>query len=141
MERKIKDAMQRQVEKEPFARQLGLKLIDVGEGYAVVEMECTKEMENIFQMIHGGAIFALIDEAFEISCNSHGTVAVALNMNVTYHRAPLPESTLRAEAREIAKTRRTGNYYITVKDEKENLIASCQALAYRKGEELPFLED
>ena len=141
MDSKIRDAMARQVVKEPFARQLGLKLIDVDEGYAVVEMECTKEMENIFQMIHGGAIFTLIDEAFEISCNSHGTVAVALNVNVTYHRAPSPQCTLRAEAKEIAKTRRTGNYYITVKDENENLIASCQALAYRKGERLPFLRD
>ena len=141
MEAKIKDAMAWQVKKEPFAQQLGLKLIEVGAGYAVVEMKCTKEMENIFQMIHGGAIFTLIDEAFEISCNSHGTVAVALNMNITYHRAPSPESTLRAEAKEIAKTRRTGNYHITVKDEKENLIASCQALAYRKREKLPFLKD
>jgi acyl-CoA thioesterase len=116
-------------------------LIEVGEGYALVEMKCTKEMENIFQMTHGGAIFALIDEAFEISCNSHGTVAVALNVNITYHKASSPESTLRAEAKEVAKTRRTGSYYITVKDEKENLIASCQALAYRVGEKLPFLED
>ncbi len=139
MDPKIKDALQRQVEKEPFAKQLGLKLIDVGEGYALVEMQCTREMENIFQMTHGGAIFTLIDEAFEISCNSHGTVAVALNVNITYHRAPAAESTLRAEAREVAKTRRTGNYYITVKDEQDNLIASCQALAYRKGETLPFL--
>lgn len=141
MNQKIKDAMQRQVMKEPFAKQLGLKLIDVDEGYALVEMQCTQEMENIFQMTHGGAIFTLIDEAFEISCNSHGTVAVALNVNITYHRAPSPDSILRAEAREVAKTRRTGNYYITVQDEKGHLIASCQALAYRKGDKLPFIED
>ena len=136
----IKEAMRQQVKQEPFARKLGLELIDVDEGYAVVEMVCTEEMENIFQMTHGGAIFTLIDEAFEISCNSHGTVAVALNVNITYHKAPSPESTLRAEAKEVAKTRRTGSYYITVKDGKDNLIASCQALAYRMGEKLPFLE-
>ena len=136
----IKEAMRRQVEQEPFAKKLGLSLIEVDEGSAVVEMACTKEMENIFQMTHGGAIFTLIDEAFEISCNSHGTVAVALNVNITYHRAPSPKSTLRAEAREVSKTRKTGNYYITVKDDQDNLIASCQALAYRKGEKLPFLE-
>ena len=141
MDPTIKEAMHRQVGREPFARQLGLKLIDADDGYALVEMQCTLEMENIFRMTHGGAIFTLIDEAFEVACNSHGTVAVALNVNITYHRAPSPESTLRAEAKEIAKTKRTGNYYITVKDGKENLIASCQALAYRKSEKLPFLED
>ena len=140
MDAKIKEAMRQQVKKEPFARKLGLDLIEVDEGYAVVEMVCTEEMENIFQMTHGGAIFTLIDEAFEISCNSHGTVAVALNVNITYHRAPSPDSTLRAEAKEVSRTRKTGNYYITVKDDGENLIASCQALAYRKGDKLPFLE-
>jgi acyl-CoA thioesterase len=116
MDSKVKEAFHRQVEKEPFAKMLGLSLID------------------------GGAIFTLIDEAFEISCNSHGTVAVALNVNITYHRAPSAKSTLRAEAKEVSRTRKTGNYYITVKDDKDNLIASCQALAYRKGEKLPFLE-
>ena len=135
----IKEAMRQQVEKEPFAQKLGLSLIEVDEGYAVVEMECKEEMQNIFHMTHGGAIFTLIDEAFEISCNSHGTVAVALNVNITYHRAPSPNSTLRAESREVSKTRKTGNYYITVKDDRGQLIASCQALAYRKGEKLPFL--
>ena len=140
MEQRIKEAMQRQVEREPFAKKLGLRLIDVDEGYALVEMKCTEEMENIFQMTHGGAIFTLIDEAFEISCNSHGTVAVALNVNITYHKAPAPNSTLRAESKEVAKTRRTGNYYITVKDDKDHLIASCQALAYRMGDKLPFME-
>ncbi|UCE82797.1 MAG: hotdog fold thioesterase [Deltaproteobacteria bacterium] len=139
MDPQVKEALERQVEKEPFAKKLGLKLIEVGDGYAMVEMVCTEEMENIFQMTHGGAIFTLIDEAFEISCNSHGTVAVALNVNITYHRAPSPNSTLRAEAKEVSKTRKTGNYYITVKDDKDHLIASCQALAYRKGEKLPFL--
>jgi acyl-CoA thioesterase len=140
MDPEIKVAMRQQVKEEPFARKLGLKLIEVDEGYAVVEMVCTEEMENIFQMTHGGAIFTLIDEAFEISCNSHGTVAVALNVNITYHRAPSVNSTLRAEAKEVSRTRKTGNYYITVKDDKDNLIASCQALAYRKGDTLPFLE-
>ena len=140
MDSKVKKELHGQVEKEPFAKMLGLSLIEADDGYAVVEMVCTEDMENIFQMIHGGAIFTLIDEAFEISCNSHGTVAVALNVNITYHRAPSSKSTLRAEAREVSRTRKTGNYYITVKDDKDNLIASCQALAYRKGEKLPFLE-
>ena len=32
----IKEAMQRQVAREPFAKKLDLKLIDVGVGYALV---------------------------------------------------------------------------------------------------------
>jgi acyl-CoA thioesterase len=91
-------------------------------------------------MVHGGAIFSLIDEAFELSCNAHGTVAVALSMSVTFHNPPDPGAVLRAESREIHRSRKTASYEIKVRDGKQLLIASCQALAYRKETPLPFLE-
>jgi len=128
------------VQKEPFARKMGLRLLKVELGYAMVEMEPQEDSRNIFGMTHGGAIFALIDEAFEVSCNTHGTVAVALNVAVTYHRAPDRKSTLRAESREIHRSAKTGTYDIKVMDEQGVLIASCTALCYRKKEKLPFLE-
>jgi acyl-CoA thioesterase len=96
-------------------------------------------MQNIFGMAHGGAIFALIDAAFETACNSHGTMAVALNVNINYLAAPAPGAKLIAEARELHLTRKTGNYDIKVKEENGSLIAVCQALAYRKGVPLPFV--
>jgi len=128
------------VQKEPFARKMGLRLLKVELGYAMVEMEPQEDSRNIFGMTHGGAIFALIDEAFEVSCNTYGTVAVALNVAVTYHRAPDRKSKLRAESREIHRSAKTGTYDIKVMDEQGVLIASCTALCYRKKEKLPFLE-
>ena len=139
MSRDIYEVIQAKVKKEPFAGKLGMKLISINKGYSVVEMKLTQDMENIFGMTHGGAIFSLIDEAFETASNSHGTVAFALNMNVTYISAPRTGDTLKAEATEISKTSRTGNYSIKVTDSEGDLIAVCQALVYRKKEKLPFL--
>jgi len=96
-------------------------------------------MDNIYGSAHGGAIFSLIDEAFEISSNSHGTIAVALNINVTYMKPPKKNAVLRAESKEINRTQRTASYEITVRDGR-NLIAVCQALVYRKDDPIPFLE-
>jgi acyl-CoA thioesterase len=140
MDERIKGAIFRQVEREPFAKKFGLKLIDLEEGYSKVEMGFTADMENIHGMAHGGALFALIDEAFETASNSHGTVAVALNMNVTYISSPPVGTTLFAEAKEISLTNKTASYDIKVFDERKNLVASCQALVYRKGIALPFIE-
>jgi acyl-CoA thioesterase len=139
MEQTVKEAIFRQVEREPFAQKFGLKLIDLDAGYSKVGMTFTPDMENIFGMAHGGALFALIDEAFETASNSHGTMAVALNLNTTYVSSPAPGSRLTAEAREFSRTSKTANYDIRVTDEKGALIASCQALVYRKGTPLPFL--
>ncbi len=141
MDEKIRQAIFRQVEKEPFAQKFGLKLVALGEGYSLVEMVVTQDMENMFGIAHGGALFALIDEAFETASNSHGTVAVALSMTVNYIAPPTTGSKLTAEAKEFSRTRKTANYDIRVHDEQGQLIAACQALVYRKGIALPFLEE
>lgn len=139
MDNETREAIFRQVEKEPFAQKFGLKLIDLDDGYSKVEMNFTQDMENIFGIAHGGTLFAIIDEAFETSSNSHGTVAVALNMNVTYVSSPRKGCKLIAESREISLTNRTASYDIKIFDDLNKLIASCQALVYRTGKPLPFL--
>ncbi len=139
MDQRVRKALFEQVAQEEFSRKLNLKLVELEEGYSRVEMTYTPDMENIFGMAHGGAIFSLIDEAFETACNSHGTIAVALNVTVTYMMPPAPGSTLTAEARELSRSRKTASYDIKAYDHEGHLIASCQALAYRKGSPLPFL--
>lgn len=139
MDETVRRAIFDRVRDEPFSRKLGLRLVDLKKGYSKVEMTPAPDLNNIFGMTHGAAIFALIDTAFETACNSHGTVAVALNVAVTYAASPSPGSRLTSEARELSCTHRTANYDIKVYDDENRLIASCQALAYRKGVPLPFL--
>ena len=140
MDSKIKEAIFRQVEHEPFAKKFDLKLIDLDEGYSKVSMVFTPDMENMFGKAHGGALFALIDEAFETASNSHGTIAVALNMDISYLASPSTGATLTAEANEINRTNKTAVYDIKVIEGESRLLASCQALVYRLDKPLPFLD-
>ena len=140
MDEKIRQAILNQMSKEPFGKKFGLRLVDVQEGYAKVEMRFTEDMENMFGMAHGGAIFSLMDAAFEVASNSHGTMAIALNMNINYLATPAKGAKLTAEAREINKTKRTATYDIRATDDSGKLLATCQALVYRLDKPLPFLE-
>jgi acyl-CoA thioesterase len=140
MDPKVKEAIYRAVEREPFARALKMELVALDEGFSAVEMTYEPSgMDNMFGRAHGGALFALIDEAFEAVCQTYGTVTVALNVSVTYVSSPEAGARLRAEAREVSSTRRTAGYDIRVTDGEERLMATCQALAYRTGKPLPFL--
>ncbi len=139
MEDEKREAFFRKVAEEPYSKLLNIRLLDVREGYALCEMRYTDAFDNIHGIAHGGAVFSLIDEAFEISSNSHGTVALALNMNMTYIKPAKKDSFLRAESREVSKGRRTATYQITVED-SEGLVATCQALVYRKDDEIGFLK-
>jgi len=126
------DAFRARFESEPYARKMGMRLIEVDPGHSIVEMVLDEEDQNIFSMAHGGAIFSLIDEAFEAAANSHGPVAVALNVGVHYHNPARPGDALRAEAVELSRSRRISIYSIEVRNGKGDLIATCQAMAYIK---------
>jgi len=140
MEAKLRDALFSAVEREPFARALNIILVELEQGYSMVEMKYDPDrMDNIYHRAHGGALFGLIDTAFETACQTEGTIAVALNINVTYVTTPKAGARLRAVARQISQTKKTASYDIKVTDEAGNLIASCSALAYRTGKPIPFL--
>jgi acyl-CoA thioesterase len=131
-------AFKERVASQGTVRHWGLELEEVGPGRAKVSMLCGPEMANILGMVHGSAVFALIDEAFQAAVNAHGTVAVALNMNLTFHAAPRMGERLTAQTRELHAGRRTATYFIEVTDPRGGLVASCQALAYRKDTPLEF---
>lgn len=140
MDQKVKDAIYNAVENEPFAKAMRISLVELELGYSVVEMDYDPElMNNIYARAHGGALFALIDEAFETASQTDGTIAVALNVNVTYVSSPEPGIKLLAEAKRVSQTQKTASYDIRVSAEDGNLIATCSALAYRTGKPIPFL--
>ena len=140
MDQKVKDAICNAVQHEPFAKAMKIRLVDLELGFSVVEMIYNPEhMNNIYARAHGGAVFALIDEAFETAGQTDGTIAVALNVNVTYVSSPEPGATLRAEAKKVSQTKKTAGYDIRVSDASGNLVATCSALAYRTGKPIPFL--
>jgi acyl-CoA thioesterase len=114
--------------------------VELQDGYSVVHMIYEPDkLDNIYARAHGGAIYALIDEAFETAGQTDGTIAVALNVNVTYVSSPQPGQRLQAEARRVSQTRKTASYDIKVTDPNGQIIALCQALAFRTGKPIPFL--
>lgn len=141
MDDQVREAFFKQVEKEPFAKKFGFRLLDIKHGFSMVEMDMTPDMENLWGNAHGGAIYALADEAFEIASNSYGEVAPGLTMSITYVSSPSLGSRLVAEAKEISQTAETAVYEIKVFDDQCQPIAYCQGLVYRTGKRLSFLKN
>ena len=123
---------------ESFPQVLGLEVLEIEPGRSKVAMDFRPELCNIFGMLHGGAVFSLLDEAFQLACNSHGEVAVALQVSIHYLAPAEPGVRLVAEVRESNATRKTALYEAEVRQADGRRIATGQALAYRKGKPLPF---
>lgn len=124
---------------EPYARIFGIEIVELEAGRALLQMQTSSRMNNLFGMIHGAATYSLLDAAFELAVNSHGTVAVALSVNVNYLSAALPGEMLRALAQETNLSRKISACEIRITGQDERLVATAQALAYRKKDKLPFL--
>ena len=140
MDDRIREAITNAIKRETFAQALNMKLVDLEDGYSVVEMVYTPEnMNNMYDRAHGGALFGLMDEAFEAASQTKGTIAVALNVNITYVNSPQPGSLLRAEAKRVSETKKTASFDIKITDQDDNMIATCQALVYQTGKPIPFL--
>ena len=122
---------------------MGMTILDIAPGYAKAEARYSEEMCNLNGLIHGGAIFALIDEVFGAAASSHGTMGMGLNMNVTFIKPPQIDSILIAVAKEESRSKHMATYRIEVHQksgDEDQRIAVCQAVVYRKDRNLPFLE-
>ena len=124
------------LKKDQFAKHNGIELVDVSEGYAKVRMNIQPIHLNGVGIAHGGAIFTLADFAFAAASNSHGTVAVAINVSISFLKA-VSGGTLTAEAKEVSINPRLATYTIPVTDENGDLVASFQGMVYRKKDQIP----
>ncbi len=122
-------------ENDRFAKHAGIELLEVSDGTALAGMTVTKEHLNGVNIVHGGAIFTLADLAFAAASNSHGTVAVAINVSIAYIKA-VSSGTLFARANEISRNPKLAVYQVDIRDEADNLIAVFQGMVYRKKEKL-----
>ena len=87
---------------------LGMELVTLEPGRAVVRMAVRAEMVNGHDMAHGGFVFALADSAFALACNSHGPVTVAAGCDITFVRSAKLGEVLEAEAVERVVFGRSG---------------------------------
>jgi acyl-CoA thioesterase len=101
---------------------LGMRLIRVGDGTAVLEMPVREDMVNGHGIVHGGFVFTLADSAFAFACNSHNQVTVAQGADIVFVAPAQRGDILVAEARERASYGRNGIYDVTVR-RGDDLIA------------------
>jgi acyl-CoA thioesterase len=129
------DTLKKFVEHDRFAKHLDIEMLDYSPGKATARMALKSHHLNSAGTVHGGAIFALADAVFSVASNSHGTLAMAINVSISYFKA-VKSGTLIAEGREVSFNPKLATYLIDVKDDAGNAIALFQGTVYRKKESI-----
>lgn len=125
------DTLKRFVEHDRYAKHLGIEMLEYGQGKAKARMEVRPHHLNSAGMLHGGAIFSLADAVFSAASNSRATLAVAINVSISFFKA-VKSGSLTASAEEVSFNPKIATYLINVHDDAGNKIALFQGTVYRK---------
>ncbi len=117
---------------------MGMQIVSVREGCAVVSMTVRETMVNGHGMCHGGMIFSLADSAFAFACNSQNFVAVASGACIDYLQPASAGDVLTASASMVNQGKKTGLYDVAVSDQNNRIIAQFRGRSARiRGAVLP----
>lgn len=124
--------------RDRFAAGAGIRLEEVRPGYARTRLVVREAHLNGADVVQGGAVFTLADLAFAVACNSHGTLALAVDVTISFLR-PTRTGSLVAEAFEVARSRRLSRCEVKVTDDEGGLVALFHGTAFVKDESLAEL--
>lgn len=119
--------------RDRFARGLGVELIEVHPGRAVLAMTVTPRHLNCFGTAHGGALFTLADTAFGMAANAHNTIAVAIDTNIAFAVAVREGDRLTARAVELSRGRKTAIYRVEIERQDGKVVAAFGGTVYITG--------
>lgn len=92
-----------------FSETIGLEPVRLGDGEAEVSLKMAEHLRNRGNVMHGGAIFSLMDVTMGLACSSaHGfdRQSVTLECKINYIRA-VAEGEVRCVAKVLHAGRRT----------------------------------
>jgi len=107
---------------------LGIEVVELAPGRAVLAMTVTAEMVNGHGIAHGGYVFLLADSAFAGACNYPGSVTVAASAEIVFVTPAREGERLTATAVERHRAGRSGIYDVTVRC-ADRLVAEFRGLS------------
>ena len=116
---------------DEFARQNGIEIVEIAEGYARTQVRIEPRHQNAGGYVQGGVLFTLADLAFAAATNSHGTLTVTSTANITFVRGATG-GIITAQAQELVNHHHLPFCEVRIIDDKSNLLAIFTASGYRK---------
>ena len=105
---------------------VGIDMVEVDEGRAVMSLTVKKHHTNGHGICHGGIIFTLADTAFAFACNSRNQSTVAQHNTISFVSPGALGDTLTARAKELSLIGKNGIYDVTVINQDGRIIAELR---------------
>jgi acyl-CoA thioesterase len=117
--------LRRLFDESPYAKLLGMRVVDLSEGRATVQLPVRDDFANFAGLTHGGLLMSLADHAFGCALNTLDRTYVAVQFNLNFVGRAAVGDTLLAEGRVLRAGRSTGHGEMVVRDQRGNLVAEA----------------
>ncbi len=113
----------------PFWKLLGMEVVDVKKGWAIVKLPYTDKLAQPDGVAHGGAIFSPADAAVAVALLGlidKSETLLTIEMKINYIKA-IREGDIIAEAKIVHKGGKTAIGDVEVRNSQGDLVAKCLA--------------
>jgi acyl-CoA thioesterase len=117
---------------DEYSKWLGIKILEVAEGYCKIQMDVRDEMTNGFKICHGGITYSFADSALAFASNTFNKMAVSIETSISHIKPAYVNDILMATTSLKAKTNKTAIYEVNITNQKEELIALFKGTVYIK---------
>jgi acyl-CoA thioesterase len=123
----VRDAM---LAGDHATKMLGMRIVEVAPGRAVIEMVVRQDMLNGHAICHGGLIATLADSTFAFACNAYNELSVASGFSIDLVAPARLGDLLTARCHEVSKSGRTGVYDTEVINQRGERVAVFRGRSY-----------
>ncbi len=113
--------------KVPFLKLIGMELVDLKIGEAIIKLQMREELRQPQGLLHGGATASVIDTAMAfavVTCLAENERASTVDLTVHYLR-PVTEGAIVCTAKVVKTGKRLLTVSAEVVNDKEKLIATA----------------
>lgn len=128
--------------KDGASQALGMQVVAISPTSATMTMTVRADMLNGHATCHGGFITTLADSAFAFACNAGNEMTVASGLTIDFVAPAREGDVLTAESVQVSHAGRTGVYDVTVRNQRDELVAVFRGRSYTmKGRPTVALPD
>jgi acyl-CoA thioesterase len=128
-------AKQLMYDNDAFSQWLGIEILDLDAGKAVLQMTLRPEMTQGFGIAHGGITYSLADSALAFASNSHGRKSLSVETSISHLLAVQVGDVLTATTTEESLSNKIGVYNIRITNQDNKLVALFKGTVYRTSKE------
>ena len=119
-----------------MTRELGLRVTEITEGVAIGTIDFIEESINPRHLVHGGALFGVMDQMAGLAACTTGYGVVTINGGIDFLRPTLPRENLTCKATVIKPGRRFTTCEAVITNEDTGKLIAKGTFTYCMMEEL-----